>query len=248
MINEHHSTPSCVNVGVNMTAAVLGRTTRRAKILHPRQYPAHRGQPRAHGRADRHGRSHLRRPRALGLRARRRRRDVVGQYQSRAQSRALRGVPRPRAQVLDRSRAVPLGGQALPLPPRQSVVPAAAEAASADLGSGHGEPGDGDLGGAARLHVRAVPGALRHRPRAVRLLSPGRRRSRPHRHAGQPGLPHLRRHRGHAGQGARGGAPLRLAHGADPARADGVHVARRHALARGRISSPCAPGRARSPG
>jgi len=33
MINEHHSTPSCVNVGVNMTAAVLGRTTRRASIL-----------------------------------------------------------------------------------------------------------------------------------------------------------------------------------------------------------------------
>ena len=33
MINEHHSTPSCVNVGVNMTAAILARTTRRAKIL-----------------------------------------------------------------------------------------------------------------------------------------------------------------------------------------------------------------------
>src|SRR5262245_29162963 len=33
MINEHHSTPSCVNVGANMTAAVLGRITRRAKIL-----------------------------------------------------------------------------------------------------------------------------------------------------------------------------------------------------------------------
>ena len=30
MINEHHSTPSCVNVGVNMTAAILARTTRRA--------------------------------------------------------------------------------------------------------------------------------------------------------------------------------------------------------------------------
>src|SRR5262249_16911781 len=27
MINEHHSTPSCVNVGANMTAAVLARTT-----------------------------------------------------------------------------------------------------------------------------------------------------------------------------------------------------------------------------
>jgi alkanesulfonate monooxygenase SsuD/methylene tetrahydromethanopterin reductase-like flavin-dependent oxidoreductase (luciferase family) len=33
MINEHHSTPSCVNVGANMTAAVLARTTSRAKLL-----------------------------------------------------------------------------------------------------------------------------------------------------------------------------------------------------------------------
>jgi alkanesulfonate monooxygenase SsuD/methylene tetrahydromethanopterin reductase-like flavin-dependent oxidoreductase (luciferase family) len=33
MLNEHHSTPSCVNVGVNMTAAILGRTTKRAKLL-----------------------------------------------------------------------------------------------------------------------------------------------------------------------------------------------------------------------
>ncbi len=33
MVNEHHSTPSCVNVGVNMSAAILARTTRRAKIL-----------------------------------------------------------------------------------------------------------------------------------------------------------------------------------------------------------------------
>jgi alkanesulfonate monooxygenase SsuD/methylene tetrahydromethanopterin reductase-like flavin-dependent oxidoreductase (luciferase family) len=33
MINEHHSTPSCVNVGANMTAAILARTTKRAKLL-----------------------------------------------------------------------------------------------------------------------------------------------------------------------------------------------------------------------
>src|SRR5439155_20247146 len=33
MISERHSTPSCVDVGVNMTAAVLARTTKRAKIL-----------------------------------------------------------------------------------------------------------------------------------------------------------------------------------------------------------------------
>src|SRR5256714_6689777 len=37
MINEHHSTPSCVNVGVNMTAAGLARTTQRAEILLLRQ-------------------------------------------------------------------------------------------------------------------------------------------------------------------------------------------------------------------
>ncbi|HXJ82270.1 MAG TPA: LLM class flavin-dependent oxidoreductase [Candidatus Methylomirabilis sp.] len=33
MVNEHHSTPSCVNVSANMSAAILARTTRRAKIL-----------------------------------------------------------------------------------------------------------------------------------------------------------------------------------------------------------------------
>jgi alkanesulfonate monooxygenase SsuD/methylene tetrahydromethanopterin reductase-like flavin-dependent oxidoreductase (luciferase family) len=33
MINEHHSTPSCVNVSANMTTAILARTTKRAKLL-----------------------------------------------------------------------------------------------------------------------------------------------------------------------------------------------------------------------
>ncbi len=33
MINEHHSTPSCSNVSINMSAAILARTTKRAKIL-----------------------------------------------------------------------------------------------------------------------------------------------------------------------------------------------------------------------
>jgi alkanesulfonate monooxygenase SsuD/methylene tetrahydromethanopterin reductase-like flavin-dependent oxidoreductase (luciferase family) len=33
MINEHHNTPSCMDVAVNMSAAVLGRVTHRAKIL-----------------------------------------------------------------------------------------------------------------------------------------------------------------------------------------------------------------------
>ena len=33
MINEHHSTPSCSDVSINMSAAILARTTKRAKIL-----------------------------------------------------------------------------------------------------------------------------------------------------------------------------------------------------------------------
>ena len=33
MINEHHNTPSCMDVAVNMSAAVLRRMTHRAKIL-----------------------------------------------------------------------------------------------------------------------------------------------------------------------------------------------------------------------
>ena len=33
MINEHHNTPSCMDVAVNLSAAVLGRVTKRAKIL-----------------------------------------------------------------------------------------------------------------------------------------------------------------------------------------------------------------------
>src|SRR6058998_2325682 len=33
MINEHHNTPSCMDVAVNMSASVLGRITHRARIL-----------------------------------------------------------------------------------------------------------------------------------------------------------------------------------------------------------------------
>ena len=87
--------------------------------------------------------------------------------------------------------------------------------------------------GAARLHLRAVPRAVRHRARAVRLLPAGRGGGRPHRDARQPRLPDLRRHRGHAGQGARGRPALRLAHGPDPARRRRVLLAGGHALARG---------------
>src|SRR2546427_358625 len=136
MINEHHSTPSCVNVGVNMTAAVLARTTRRGEDLAARQNPPIQGEPPGVGR-----------------------------------------------------------------PPR--------------------------------LHLRAVPGAVRDRARAVRVLSPGRRRGRPDRDRRQPRLSHLRRHGGDQGEGHRGRTALRLAHGADAARADRVLRAGGDALAGG---------------
>ena len=33
MINEHHNTPSCMDVAVNISAGILGRLTHRARIL-----------------------------------------------------------------------------------------------------------------------------------------------------------------------------------------------------------------------
>src|SRR5262249_24387484 len=94
-------------------------------------------------------------------------------------------------------------------------APAVAEPAPADLDSRHRQPGDGGVGRAARLYLRAVPGAIRDRARAVRLLPPGRGRGRTHGDAGQPGLPDLRRHGRVEGQGTRGRTPFRLAHGTD---------------------------------
>src|SRR5262249_19068552 len=82
----------------------------------------------------------------------------------------------PHHQVLDHARPVPLGGAALPLPPREPVVPAAAAATPAHLGTGHGEPGDGGMGGAHGLHLRPLPRVLRGGARALRLLSAGRGR------------------------------------------------------------------------
>ena len=157
----------------------------------------------------------------------------MGQLQPRPQPRALRGVPRSDHEVLDGAGPLPLGGPALSLPPREPVVPAAAEAAPAHLDSGHREPGDRGVGRPARLHVRAVPGAVRDRAAAVRVLPAGRGGGRPHRDARQPGLPDLRRDRRHDREGPRGRETFRLAHGPDAARTGRVVLAGGHALARG---------------
>ena len=112
MINEHHSTPSCVNVGVNMTAAVLGRTTRRAKILilgnilPIEDNPVRMAEQLAMADLISGGRVLSGFVRGVG------RGDVVVQLEPGPQPRALRGVPRPDLEVLDGAGPVPLGGPA----------------------------------------------------------------------------------------------------------------------------------------
>src|SRR5437016_4133377 len=197
----------------------------------PRQHLADRGQPGADGRAARHGGPDLGRPRTLRLRARDRRGDLVGELQSRPQSRALRGVPRLDSEGLDDTGPLPLGRSPLPFPARQPVVRAAAEAASAHLDTRHREPGDGGVGRPSRVHVRAVSRAVRRGARAIRLLPSGRRRGRPYGGPRRLRLPDLRRHRGHEGQGVGGRPSLRVAHGPDAARPRGVLLAGGDALA-----------------
>ena len=70
---------------------------------------------------------------------------------------ALRRGARPDRARLDRARAVPLRGQALPLPLRQSVAAALSDAASADLDSVAGLGLDDPLGGARCATPTARP-------------------------------------------------------------------------------------------
>ena len=132
-----------------------------------------------------------------------------------AQPRALRGVPRSDPEVLDGAGPVPLGGRhyhfrhvnpwCLPLqkPHPPIWIPGTASPETAVW--------------AGRRGYTYVPFLVPFEiaPRAVRLLPPGRRRGRPDGDAGQPRLPHLRRHRGDEGEGPRGRAAFRLAHGTD---------------------------------
>ena len=76
MINEHHNTPSCMDVEVNITGGILARVTSRAKILMLGKYAAHFRQPGASGRGNRHVGCHIRWAYHLRLRARHRHRNL----------------------------------------------------------------------------------------------------------------------------------------------------------------------------
>ena len=76
------------------------------------------------------------------------------QRQPGAQPRALRGGARPDHRGVDAARPLPLGGQALPVPRRQPVGAAAAEAAPAVMVPGTAQPGNRRLGCEAPLPLR----------------------------------------------------------------------------------------------
>jgi alkanesulfonate monooxygenase SsuD/methylene tetrahydromethanopterin reductase-like flavin-dependent oxidoreductase (luciferase family) len=155
MINEHHSTPSCVNVGANMTAAVLARTTKRAKllllgnILPIEDNPVRMAEQIAMADLISGGRVLSGFVRGVG----------VEQWWANSNPVHNRERFEECHDLILKCWTEPgpfrWEGPSLPLPAREPVVPAAAAAASADLGAGHGESGDGRVGGAPRLHLRA---------------------------------------------------------------------------------------------
>ena len=181
------------------------------------------------------------------LRARRRRGELVGQHQPRPQPRALRGVPRPDPQVLDRPRARSAG--------RASTTTSATSTRGACRCRSRirrsGSPGTASPETAVWAgRSAATPTCPSWCPFEIaRELFDFYRQG-----AAEAGRTVTPDNLGFLicavtadtqGQGARGRPPLRLAHGADPARADRVLLAR-WACARAQASSSrCARGRAR---
>ena len=202
MINEHHSTPSCVNVGANMTAAVLGRTTSRAKllilgnILPIEDNPVRMAEQIAMADLISGGRVLSGFVRGVGVESWWANSNPVHNRERFEECHDLImkcwTEPGPFRWEGKHYHFRHVNPWCLPLqkPHPPIWIP------------GHREPGDRGVGRPARLHLRAVPGAVRDRARAVRLLPAGRGGGRPHGDAGQPRLPDLRGHRGHEGEGA----------------------------------------------
>ena len=121
MLNEHHSTPFCMQGVTNVGASILARVTKKVKIIILGNILPIWDDPLWLGRAARYDRHDLPRASRLGLRSRRPGK-YLPQRSSPLQLGAVRGGPRLPDQDLDHARALPLGGQALPVPVRQPLA------------------------------------------------------------------------------------------------------------------------------
>ena len=203
-----------------MTAGILARTTRRAKllilgnILPIQDNPVQMAEQIAMADLISGGRVLSGFVRGVGVET------LVGEHQPGPQPRALRGVPRPDHQVLDRARARSAGRAGTTT--SATSTRGACRCRSRIRRSGCRAP--------RARRPRCGPGAWatptcrswcsfevarelfdfyrQGAAEAGRTVTPDKL-----------GFLHLRGHRGHQGQGARGRAALRVAHGADPARA-----------------------------
>jgi alkanesulfonate monooxygenase SsuD/methylene tetrahydromethanopterin reductase-like flavin-dependent oxidoreductase (luciferase family) len=164
--NEHHNNVLSMQESVNISAAVISQRIKGTIALIGNPLPIHDNPVRV---AEEIAMLDLiSGGRIISGFVRHRHRAALHQRQSRLQPRALRRGLRAHQEDLDRSRPLPLGGQALSPARRQSMAIASAEAAPADLGGRYPEPGDHPLGGAAAHHLSGLgqcPRGHRHVPR-----------------------------------------------------------------------------------
>ncbi len=139
MLNEHHSTPFCMGGVMNVEASILARETSRAKIVLLGNVipiwddPLWLAETLATIDLISRGRLVSGWVRGTG------RESVPHNAQVAVQLGAVPGSPRVRAQGVDDAGAVPLGGQALPVPVREPVDAAVPAAAPAGVGAGGAE-------------------------------------------------------------------------------------------------------------
>ena len=209
MLNEHHSSASCIDSCVPLPAAILARQTKNARILILGNPVANRGEPVRIAEEMAMIDCHLAWPARRRLRARRADRDQSRQLQSDHDQRAAVGGHRPRDAGLDHARrAVQLRRPVLAQARGQHLAAALPAAASAGLDHRLERPRERAQGRAARLHLRDLPAALREHAQPVRRLPQAlcrRRRAAPGRHRVHAAGLH-RRFRQRGGEGRAGAA------------------------------------------
>ncbi len=125
MVNEHHSTSTCLTISVPMALAIIARETKRVAAAVARHADRQPARPGAGRRGDGVARRIVGRQAGDGARQGRALRDRAGQQQPGQSDAALLGGARsdPEGDVDDR-RPVQLGGRVLPLPQRQYLAAA----------------------------------------------------------------------------------------------------------------------------